>query len=60
MNGAMTFQRLFRVRLSGGWSVVIDWKGLILCSGDDTRAPERRAPAPLNSTLDERKVGTDE
>jgi hypothetical protein len=26
----------------------------------DTRAPERTAPAPLNSTLDVRKVGTDE
>jgi catechol 2,3-dioxygenase-like lactoylglutathione lyase family enzyme len=33
--------------------VVMDCNGLILCFGEDTRAP-------LNSTLDVRKVGTDE
>ncbi len=34
--------------------VAMDCNGLILCFGEDTRAP-----APL-STLDGRKVGTDE
>lgn len=40
--------------------VVMDCNGLILCFGEDTRASEKNAPAPLNSTLDVRKVGTDE
>jgi catechol 2,3-dioxygenase-like lactoylglutathione lyase family enzyme len=35
--------------------VVMDCNGLILCFGKDTRAP-----APLNNTLDVRKVGTNE
>jgi hypothetical protein len=35
--------------------VVMDCNGLILCFGEDTRAA-----APLNSTLDVRKAGTDE
>jgi hypothetical protein len=35
--------------------VVMDCNGLILCFGEDTRAP-----APLNSTLDVRKAGTNE
>jgi len=34
--------------------------GFSLCFDEDTRAPERTALAPLNSTLEVRKVGTDE
>jgi len=57
---AMTSKRFFRVRLSTGGPLVIDCNGLILCFGEDTKVSERTALAPLNSTLDVRKVWTNE